>query len=593
MDTDGYAPIRDHAAIGDGRTIALVAIDGSIDWLCLPDLDSPSVFGSLLDAGTGGAFTLAPDVPFESTRRYVEGTNVLVTEFTTSTGAVRLTDAMTLPGGGLDPYRELARKVDVVWGHVPMRWSVTPAFGYGRERVRIGERHGVPVASAGNLAIAVNAWEVGQPKLGLSSIKGRFVARGDSMIAMSVASQEPLVLPSRADVERRLEETADFWRAWTGTCADDGAWRDAVVRSALALKLLVFAPSGAVAAAATTSLPEEIGGERNWDYRFCWLRDSAFTVASFLRLGYVEEADAFFWWLMHASQLTHPRLDVLYGLHGEIGTEETQLSLAGYRGSVPVRIGNDALGQVQLDIYGSLLQAAWVYVQAGRPIDDEVARRLARTADLVCDIWAEPDSGIWEVRSEPRHFTHSKMMCWVALDRAIRLANQGHIRGSIDRWSSQMQKIESFIESRCWSDACSSYVRSAGSDELDAAVLLGALLGYRDPGDPRMASTIDAIRRDLGRGPFLDRYRGVDGVRGSEGAFLACSFWLVEALARSGRRSEAASLMGELVSAANDVGLYAEEIDPSTAEFLGNFPQALSHLALIGAAAALDDADVP
>jgi GH15 family glucan-1,4-alpha-glucosidase len=413
------------------------------------------------------------------------------------------------------------------------------------------------------------------------------------MIAMSVASQEPLVLPSRADVERRLEATADFWRAWTGTCADDGAWRDAVVRSALALKLLVFAPSGAVAAAATTSLPEEIGGERNWDYRFCWLRDSAFTVASFLRLGYVEEADAFFWWLMHASQLTHPRLDVLYGLHGEIGTEETQLSLAGYRGSVPVRIGNGALGQVQLDIYGSLLQAAWVYVQAGRPIDDEVARRLARTADLVCDVWAEPDSGIWEVRSEPRHFTHSKMMCWVALDRAIRLANQGHIRGSIDRWSSQLQKIESFIESRCWSDACSSYVRSAGSDELDAAVLLGALLGYRDPGDPRMASTIDAIRRDLGRGPFLDRYRGVDGVRGSEGAFLACSFWLVEALARSGRRSEAASLMGELVSAANDVGLYAEEIDPSTAEFLGNFPQALSHLALIGAAAALDDADVP
>jgi GH15 family glucan-1,4-alpha-glucosidase len=286
-------------------------------------------------------------------------------------------------------------------------------------------------------------------------------------------------------------------------------------------------------------------------------------------------------------------LDVLYGLHGEIGTEETQLSLAGYRGSVPVRIGNGALGQVQLDIYGSLLQAAWVYVQAGRPIDDEVARRLARTADLVCDVWAEPDSGIWEVRSEPRHFTHSKMMCWVALDRAIRLANQGHIRGSIDRWSSQLQKIESFIESRCWSDACSSYVRSAGSDELDAAVLLGALLGYRDPGDPRMASTIDAIRRDLGRGPFLDRYRGVDGVRGSEGAFLACSFWLVEALARSGRRSEAASLMGELVSAANDVGLYAEEIDPSTAEFLGNFPQALSHLALIGAAAALDDADVP
>jgi GH15 family glucan-1,4-alpha-glucosidase len=470
-----------------------------------------------------------------------------------------------------------------------MRWSVTPAFGYGQDRMRIEERHGVPVASAGNLAVAVNTWNAGHPRLGPSSIEGRFVAHDDATIAMSVASQEPLVLPSRDDVERRLDGTAEFWRTWARACAYDGAWRDAVERSALALKLLVFAPSGAVAAAATTSLPEDIGGERNWDYRFCWLRDSAFTVASFLRLGYVAEADAFFWWLMHASQLTHPRLQVLYGLEGGIGAPETELPLAGYRGSVPVRAGNGALDQVQLDIYGSLLQAAWVYVAAGRPIDDEVARRLASAADLVCDIWPEPDSGIWEVRSEPRHFTHSKMMCWVALDRAVRLASQGHIGGSVDRWSTHRQEIDRFIESRCWSDSRSSYVRSAGSSELDASVLLGALLGYRDPGEPRMTSTIDAIRRNLGRGPFLDRYRGIDGVQGSEGAFLACSFWLVEALARAGRRSEAASLMEELVSEANDVGLYAEEIDPVDGEFLGNFPQALSHLALIGAAAALED----
>jgi GH15 family glucan-1,4-alpha-glucosidase len=593
MDTEGYTPIRDHVAIGDGRTIALVGLDGSIDWLCLPDLDSPSVFGSLLDAGAGGAFTLGPDVPFESTHRYVEGTNVLVTEFTTPMGVVRVTDAMTLPGDGLAPYRELARSVHVVSGGVPMRWSVTPAFGYGQDRTTIGLRHGVPVASAGSVALAVNAWDAGSPRLGPSSIEGRFVARDAATIAISVASQEPLVLPSRDDVERRLDGTAEFWRAWAGACAYHGSWRDAVERSALALKLLVFAPSGAVAAAATTSLPEDIGGERNWDYRFCWLRDSAFAVASFLRLGYVAEADAFFWWLMHASQLTHPRLEVLYGLDGGIGTPETELPLAGHRGSVPVRVGNAAVRQVQLDIYGSLMQAAWVYTASGRPIDDEVARRLARTADLVCDIWREPDSGIWEVRSEPRHFTHSKMMCWVALDRAIHLASRGHIRGSVDRWSAQREAIDSFVESRCWSESRRSYVRSAGSSELDASVLLGAQLGYRDPHHPRMACTIDAIRRDLGRGPFLDRYRGIDGVQGSEGAFLACSFWLVEALARSGRRSEASSLMEDLLSHANDVGLYSEEVDPLSGGFLGNFPQALSHLALIGAAVALEDASSP
>ena len=593
MDTDRYAPIRHHAAIGDGRTIALVGLDGSIDWLCLPDLDSPSVFGSLLDAGSGGAFTVAPDVPFRSTHRYVAATNVLVTDFTTPMGAVRVTDAMTLPGDDLAPFRELARRIEVVSGRVPMRWSITPRFGYGQDRTTIGLRRGIPVASAGSVALAVNTWDAGSPRLGPSSIEGRFVAQCDATIAMSVASQEPLVLPGRDDVERRLAGTVEFWRSWAHACSYEGAWRDAVERSVLALKLLVFAPSGAVAAAATTSLPEDMGGERNWDYRFCWLRDSAFTVASFLRLGFVAEADAFFWWLMHASQLTHPRLEVLYGLDGGIGTRETELPLAGYGGSAPVRVGNAAVRQVQLDIYGSLMQAAWVYTAAGRPIDDEVARRLARTADLVCDIWREPDSGIWEVRSEPRHFTHSKMMCWVALDRAIRLASRGHIRGPVDRWSAQREAIDSFVESRCWSDSRRSYVRSAGSSELDASVLLGALLEYRDPRDPRMTRTIDAIRRDLCRGPLLDRYRGVDGVQGSEGAFLACSFWLVEALARSGRRSEASSLMEELLSEANDVGLYSEEIDPYSGEFLGNFPQALSHLALIGAAVALEDVSTP
>ena len=582
-------PIRDHAAIGDGRTVALVTLDGSIDWLCLPDLDSASVFGSLLDVRSGGTFTLAPDVPFGSRRQYLPATNVLVTVFATDAGTVRVTDAMTLPDGGLAPTRELCRRIDVESGRVPMRWEVRPRFGYGEDATSIGSRGGIPVATSGSLAIAVNTWGVGTPQVGHSSIGGSFVARTDGMIALSAAYQEPLVFPTRADVERRLVNTISFWRDWAGSCAFGGPWRPAVERSALALKLLVFSPSGAVAGAATTSLPETLGGERNWDYRYSWVRDSAFTLAALLHLGYAAEADAFFWWLMHASQLTHPHLEVLYRLDGGLGVPERFLPFAGYRSSRPVRVGNAAVDQVQLDIYGDLLQTAWVYASTGRPIEGEIGRRLAKIADLVCDLWELPDAGIWEVRSEPRHFTQSKMMCWVALDRAVGLAERGHLGGRVDRWRAEKMAIETFIESRCWSEKMQSYTRSAGSDELDTSVLLGALHGYREPTHTRMTGTIDAIGRELGHGPFIYRYSGEDGLAGSEGAFLACSFWFVEALARSGRRSRALSLMADLLSRSNDVGLYAEEIDPRSGDFLGNFPQALTHLALISAAVSLDD----
>jgi GH15 family glucan-1,4-alpha-glucosidase len=363
------------------------------------------------------------------------------------------------------------------------------------------------------------------------------------------------------------------------------------VRSVLALKLLVFSPSGALAAAATTSLPEGIGGERNWDYRFCWVRDAAFALSAFLQLGFSEEAKAFFWWLMQASQLTHPHLEVLYGLDGGVRTSERELSFEGYRDSRPVRVGNVVGKQSQLDIYGDLLQTAWVYASSGHQIDPDIAGRLSEAADLVCDIWCEPDSGIWEVRSEPLHFTQSKMMLWVALDRAIRLAETGVIDAPTERWMIERDAIDDFIESRCWSEKRSSYARSAGSDELDAAVLLGGLFGYRDGADPRMSSTIDAIGRGLGDGRFIKRYSGEDGVGGPEGAFLPCSFWFVETLARRGQHSRAVGLMDELVSSANEVGLFSEEIDPESGDLLGNFPQALTHLSLISAALAIEDED--
>jgi GH15 family glucan-1,4-alpha-glucosidase len=592
--TAGYAPLRDYAAIGDGRTVALVARDGAIDWLCLPDLHSPSVLGALLDAERGGSFMLAPEEPFAVERRYLPDTNVLETTFCNATGAVRVIDALTLTEAGLAPARELVRRVEGISGTVAMRWSLAPRFDYARRPARMGRRSGIPIAEAGGDALAVCSWEAGEPQLGDGRVDGRFVIQSGetALIALCFANQEPLVLPPRDEVEARLSATCAFWRAWAAARAYDGPWREAVVRSALALKLLVHAPSGAIAAAATTSLPEALGGERNWDYRFCWVRDSAFTLDALLRLGCGEEAHAFFWWLLHASQLTHPRLQVLYRLDGGARARERELALAGYRGSRPVRIGNDAAAQLQLDVYGDLLQTAWLYSERAGRLDPDTGQRLAEMADLVCAIWRRPDAGIWEVRSAPAHFTHSKAMCWVALDRALRLAEAGRIPSRhAARWTREREAIRQFVEGRCWAEESGgSYLRAADGEELDAALLLLALMGYSDPQGARLPATIEAVRRELGRGPLLARYSGEDGVEGREGAFLACSFWLVDALARGGRVEEAARTMEELLALANDVGLYSEEIDPGSGDFLGNLPQGLVHLALVNAAASCAEA---
>jgi GH15 family glucan-1,4-alpha-glucosidase len=469
-----YAPLGDYAAIGDGRTVALVARDGSVDWLCLPDLDSPSVFAAVLDAQRGGRFLLEPEIPAQVQRRYLPDTNVLETTFTTGQGAVRVIDALTLPGSELGPTRELVRRVECVRGRVPMRWRIAPAFGYGAVPAAIERRGSIPVAVTGREALAVCTWDAGEAQIDDEAIYGRFEAQAGTpaLLALSAAHQEPLVIPTREQVEARLDGTGAYWRGWAAERAYSGPWRDAVIRSALALKLLVHAPSGAIAAAATASLPEEIGGERNWDYRFCWVRDSAFTLGALLELGCPSEAEAFFWWLLHASQLTHPRLQVLYRLNGGERARERTLELHGYRGSRPVRVGNDAAAQTQLDIYGDLLQTALVYTQAGGRLDRETGKRLAGNADLVCRIWREPDSGIWEVRRRPGHFTHSKMMCWVALDRALRLAEAGHLpRDHESTWRREREAIRDFIETRCWSDQLVSYTREAGREELDASLL--------------------------------------------------------------------------------------------------------------------------
>jgi GH15 family glucan-1,4-alpha-glucosidase len=591
----GYPAIRDLAAIGDGRTMALVSSDGTVCWMPFPSLDSPTVFGSLLDTPRGGRFELAPIEPFEVQRRYVPDTNVLETTFATASGMARVTDAMTLPlGGGLKPFRELVRHVEGLDGSVRFMWSVEPRFGYGSLPATVSTRAGVPVCSSGNDAIAVRTWGAGDALVNGRRVEGTFTAStgSSSLIALSMAHEEPLVLPSQPEVRGRLEATVAYWRRWVSERTIRGDQRDAIVRSALALKLLVHSPTGAVAAAATTSLPEEIGGERNWDYRFCWLRDSAFVMEALLGLGCRDEAEAFFWWLMHASQITRPRLQVLYRLDGGSSADERTLPLEGYMGSSPVRTGNKAVEQSQLDIYGDLLQTAWLFAEAGNGIDREFGDRLAAIANLVTEIWREPDAGIWEVRGDPQHFTQSKMLCWVALDRARKLAEAGHIPSDdIGRWRTSADEIRSFIEERCWSNEKRSYTRAAGTSDLDSSVLLGARLGYGDPAGERFGGTIDALRSALGDGPVLYRYLTDDGLPGGEGAFLCCSFWLAEVLAKAGRRDEASELMGHLVGLANDVGLYAEEVDPRSSGFLGNFPQGLSHLALITAAAAMETGD--
>jgi GH15 family glucan-1,4-alpha-glucosidase len=593
MRVDGYAPIADYAVIGDGRTAALVARDGAIDWLCLPNFDSPGVLGAVLDASRGGTFFVRPAIPFEASRRYLPRTNILETTFTTDRGVARVVDGMTLLDWELSPSRELVRRIEGVDGAVPMHWRFEPRFEYGRGAGRTGWRGRTPVASCGARAAGVMHWDAGAPDWRDGAVGAAFETAPGSRatLALVAADGEPLVLPARRGVERRLGEAGEFWTAWCGAHDYDGPWADAVLRSALVLKLLIFAPSGAAVAAPTTSLPEAIGGGRNWDYRFCWIRDSAYALAALLRLGCRDEARALFWWFMQATALTEPHVQVLYRLDGGPHAAERELPLAGYRGSTPVRVGNGALAQRQLDIYGDLMLTAWIYAGgADYDLDADTGRVLGRVADLVCRTWRMPDSGIWECRGEPRQYTHSKVMCWVALDRAIRLAREGDLpRRHVADWQREADAIRAFVDTECWSGTLGSYTRAAGTDELDAALLMLPFVEYAEPDNARVRGTIDAVSRILRHGPYVYRYRGQDGVSGSEGSFLNCSFWLAGALARTGRPQEAAALMDELVARANDVGLYSEEMDPSTGEALGNFPQALVHLSLIDAALAIRD----
>jgi GH15 family glucan-1,4-alpha-glucosidase len=586
---DGYAQIQDYALIGDGRTVALVARDGAIDWLPLPRIDSPTVFGCLLDAERGGAFELAPDGDYEVERRYVGDSNVLETTFTTAGGVVRVTDLIAIDHGALLPWFELIRRVERVSGSVRMRWRLTPRFkaGEGDEEAQLEQRGDAVLMKGEDGIVALHLFDAGTANVSTDEISGAFDAQTSPGSALVVRSthEEPLPFPRRDWIERRVGETVEDWSAWLADAGVDGRWRDATRRSALALRLLTFVPTGAIVAAPTTSLPERVGRDRNYDYRFAWVRDMAFTLDALLNLDLLVPVHASFAWLLRAVASTLPEVHVFYDIHGETVSGQQSLALAGYRGSQPVRRGNAAADQLQLGCWGDLLETAELYVRDGNALDDVTAERLVKCVDHLTKIWEKRDSGIWEL-PDKQHYTTSKVGAWTAIDRALRLAEKGELPDdSVGSWRETADEIRAFVERECWSDARRAYAMNAGGDRLDAGVLRLSRMNYLDTRGERFNSTIDRIRTELsGGGPLLYRY---SGQRQEEGAFVACSFWLVEALARAGRLDEAQRTMDEMVALANDVGLFAEEIDSRTHDFLGNFPQALSHLALINAAAAI------
>ncbi|HEX5506837.1 MAG TPA: glycoside hydrolase family 15 protein [Thermomicrobiales bacterium] len=595
---DGHPPIGDYALIGDCRAAALVSRDGSIDWLCFPRYDSPSIFGALLDARRGGRFRIRPTGAFRAERRYLPDTNVLETTFRTSSGAVVLRDLMPVASetekrAALTPDHQVLREVEGLAGEVELEILYEPRPDYGRSRPVLRGR-----GALGLWGEARGAAFVLRSELPLELADDDRAARGVARIgageraylSFTYTGEAPTVLPPLGEVARGVvERSARWWRDWAGRCTYQGPYREAVVRSALALKLMAYAPSGAVVAAPTTSLPERIGGERNWDYRYCWLRDASLTLRALFALGYDEEAVAFLGWMLHATRLTWPELQVLYDVFGEANLPETTLPhLAGYAGSRPVRVGNGAHGQLQLDVYGEVLDAVSRFARRGGRFDRDTVTLLEGLGQTVCRRWREPDEGIWEGRAGRVHHTHSKVLCWVALDRLVRLHEAGQIHVRVAAFRAERDAIRREVERRGYNERLGSYTRVFDGDTLDAALLTLPLYDYVDAAHPRMRATCARIHERLARGPLLYRYQDTDdGLPPGEGAFGICSFWAVECLARGGDVAQAGAAFEQLLTYANDVGLFAEEIDPDTGAALGNFPQAFTHVGLINAALTL------
>jgi GH15 family glucan-1,4-alpha-glucosidase len=600
---DEFPAIGDYALIGDCGSTALVSRNGAVEWLCLPRFDSPSLFAAILDRERGGSFRIAPTLPYRSVRRYVDGTAVLETEFHTATGVLRLRDCMVAvpgvaDGGASWPEHQLLREIRCLDGRVDTEVMCDARFDYGRRRVRMEPRGalGIFLQHRGDVIVV-------RGEIPLAVRDGRIYGRSEleagerRFVLLAYDYGEPATIPPLGDhAARNLEATLAYWREWSNRCDYEGPYREYVVRSAITLKLMTSSASGAVIAAPTTSLPEQIGGVRNWDYRYCWLRDACFTLRALFELGYVEEGSAFFSWLLHASYHSHATLRVLYNIFGGPAQREVELDhLGGYRGSRPVRRGNAAKDQLQLDLYGALVASAYEYVRRGGSLGSWSGRLLAQVGEQVCVLWRRPDRGIWEIRGPDRRHVHSVAMCWVALDRLLEMARAGDLRLSDrrkERFRRACDAIRSAVDAHGWCARRDSFVSVFDGEEVDASLLLLALYGYVDPADRRMRQTYERVHSELGVAGLLRRYTPEvqDGLPPGEGAFGICSFWAVEYLARAGRVEEAEAGFEKLCEYASDLGLFAEEIDPASGAALGNYPQAFTHVGLVGAALAISEA---
>jgi GH15 family glucan-1,4-alpha-glucosidase len=588
-------PISEYGIIGDTRTTALVSADGAVDWMCVPRFDGDPLFGRLVGGPQAGTFRIGPSDDIEpSSRRYQPGSATLETTWDNGRSRLVLTEGMVAElGRRLLPSTLLVRRLTAEGEGTEAIVEFDPRLGEAHRRPRVRRRGATVACDWGSIAVSIQATPA------MSIEPGRLVnVRVDPghpvTIVVAVADREPLVDIDPEMAWDLLVEDQTRWEAWASAIPDDLPYRDAVARSLITLRLLTYSPSGAPVAAPTTSLPEQCGGSRNWDYRFAWPRDASIGIGAFLGVGKTEEARLFVAWLLHASRLDRPRLPVLLSLDGRHPRAERDLDgWPGYAASRPVRVGNGAANQHQLDGYGWVLDAAWLLTQSGHRLYSETWRAMRGFADCVAKRWTEPDAGIWEIRGDAAHHVHSKLMGWLALDRAVRIADErGAPRRQVRRWRAERDAIGAEVARLGFDERRSCYTRSYGSADLDAALLVLPLLGFESPKSARTRGTIEAIRGELGAGgPLLYRYPpGGDGLEGTEGAFLPCSFWLVQALAATGQKQEATDLLGELVALATPLGLYGEEIDPATLRHLGNFPQALSHASFVQAALALRDA---
>ena len=588
--------ISDYALIGDCRTAALVSVGGSIDWLCLPNFSSPSVFARLLDPD-GGSFSIHPSVPFTAKRRYIGDTAVLETTFETDQGSARLIDFLPAVDGIGDtrPLREILRIVEGVSGTVPFTALVDPRPDYARMATTPKRRGRLGWSYCWNNEILNVHSDLDFSSRGTAIEAAFSVAAGRRRyVSLSYNKNQMAIMPPLGgDADDRLERTLAWWRAWSAQITYRGPYRADVVRSAVTLKLMTFILSGAIIAAPTTSLPEELGGVRNWDYRYCWLRDAGMTMEALIGLGFTEDARAFLAWLLHATRLTQPKLQIMYDVYGRSELDEYELPhLAGYRGSRPVRIGNGAHGQVQLDVYGEVVHAAWVFCGAGGEFDPADIRMLKGLGDVVCRTWRDRDSGIWESRGPPQDYTFSKVMCWVALDRLIKMhENDVFQLDDVALLKRERDAICRAVEDNAFNTSISAYAQIFGGDQLDASLLLMPIMGYRAASDERIVSTFSLICERLATNGLVYRTEPQpEDHRRREGTFGICSFWAVQQVAMRGEFAEADKRFAHLLSLGNDVGLFAEEIDAETGDALGNFPQAFTHVGLINSALALQHA---